>query len=57
MGVVHITLVVRIWEVSPYLQQVYFLKPFKKGNILRTGKGGKLDFGPYFGILTMILKR
>ena len=34
-----------------------FVKPFLKGKILQTGKGGELDFDHHFAVLTNFLKR
>ena len=36
---------------------MYFFKTLKKGEILQSGKGGKLDFDHYFAFLTIFLKR
>ena len=47
----------RYHDLQPRLQ--YFLKPFLKGKMLRSGEWerGKFDFDHHFGFLTLFLKR
>ena len=47
------------WVVASLIFQFdsLFLKLFLKGQILQTGKGGKLDFYHNFAVLTKFLKR
>ena len=42
--------------MSCYLSILYY-KIVLKGNILQTGKGGKIDFDHHFAFLTNSLKR
>ena len=46
-------------QLCPILAYFFFLKPFLKGKILRSGEWerGKFDFDHHFGFLTNFLKR